>query len=399
MRKSLPALLAIGILVAWSVAGFWISTPRDSNKDTVAPPVHSILQRNMVSTASWYEAYPARRAFESIFDDVFGSECDVDSSMVDKGSSSLLSRIAAPPSFVAIVGQPYVYDTGLEWDDACIVSAPDGVSIEGGVLRWTPLSKDMDYASQEKNFKVGYFRGDSAGVVQEYRVKVTSESFLLGTDLRGRPISNLIIRAGRWIILPGLVAVLGILLFGLIPGVLAGYRGGRPDAIVSSFAQVSESVPIIIVLVVVAIVTGMNIYATMFVVGMILAPGAARDIKARVRSLNENQFIESARELGLSEKRVIWSEVVWYNCMDVITKHVFAVLLFSVVVEITLSYLKVGLPESEISLGGLILAGRALAFNQGAYWLLALSCGATIAAMGLFAMAGNAVTEFFKRGE
>lgn len=398
-QNIVAALLALGILVAWSVAGFLISTPRDSNLDTVAPPVPGILQRNLVSSASWYQAYPARRAVGSIFDDVFSSECDIDSSLMDDDSASLLSSIVAPPSLVASVGHSYIYDTGLEWDEACIVSAPEGVTIEDGILRWTPLSKDLDYASQEKNFKIGYFKGDSAGVVQEYRVKVTSESFLLGTDLRGRPISDLIIRAGRWIVLPGLVAVLGIILFGLFPGVMAGYRGGQLDGIVTSVAQVSESVPIIIVLVVVSIVTGKNIYATMFVVGLIMAPGAARDIKARVRSLKENQFIESARELGLSEKRVIWNEVVWYNCMDVITKHVFSVLLFSVVVEITLSYLKVGLAESETSLGGLIFDGRALAFNQGAYWLLALSCFATVAAMGLFAMAGNAVTEFFKRGE
>ncbi|MPY60145.1 dipeptide/oligopeptide/nickel ABC transporter permease/ATP-binding protein [Streptomyces spongiae] len=127
----------------------------------------------------------------------------------------------------------------------------------------------------------------------------------LGADSVGRDILARLLYGGRVSLLGGAIAVAVALLIGVPSGLLAGYYRGRLDAVASWVASLVMAAPAIMVLLVAIAAIGPNTNAAMAVLGVILAPGVFRLVRASVTSVREELYVDAARVSGLGDARIV----------------------------------------------------------------------------------------------
>jgi peptide/nickel transport system permease protein len=194
-----------------------------------------------------------------------------------------------------------------------------------------------------------------------------SDGYLLGTDFMGRDILTRLILGIQAYFLPGLLAVCLSLGLGSLLGVLAGYRGGRAEAGVTYFSNLIDSLPRMVLMLLVIAAFRPNIFIIMLVFGITTAPTIAMLVKSKVLMLKERNFIESAVALGLSPATIIFKHILWYNCRALLLIQATIGMAEAVLLETSLSYLGFGVQEPTPSWGNMVQAG-ANYLMQGNFW-------------------------------
>ncbi|MFQ5571726.1 MAG: ABC transporter permease [Rhodothermales bacterium] len=341
------------------------------------PPHWPFLQRLLFQAPIAIEPYSQ----SSDFDTLLGiQDADTDSQKNHPPSLIITSR----PSFTATAHRPYRYQLRVQHPAGTLryklITAPPGMEIDAaGLIQWTPEAQEANGRGVE--VKVAAIGTNGTGSQQSFSIIVSEHVHPLGTDEAGRDIGAALILGTRWTLLPGLLAVAVSMLLGVLIGGLAGYYEGRIDAALSYVATLFESFPALVILFLAAVIFRYNLYAVMVVLGLILFPGVAREVKARVTTLKAQQFVEASRELGLSDAEILWKDIVWYNARPVLLARMFHGFALAVMVEVTLSYLNIGILPPTVSWGTMILAGRGL-IESHQYWLAffpALATGMSVA--------------------
>ena len=304
------------------------------------------------------------------------------------GRSDRSVTFTSRPVYAATANRPYRYATRVTPADVHVryeVDGPRGVTIsDAGVITWTPQPIQVG----RRSIQVRAVGPGGLGSRQSFTVVVSERFHPLGTDERGRDLAAALVLGTRWAVLPGLVAAGLSVLLGTLFGGLAGYYGGRLDAALGILSRMTEAFPALILLFLAAVIFRFALLPIMAVLGIILLPGTARAVRARVQHLKAQQFVEAARELGLPDARILWHDVVWHNARDIVIQRTFYALALAVVVEVTLSYLRIGIQPPTVSWGTLIYSGRALLYNSG-YWLIAAPALATALAVAGYSLLGR----------
>ena len=194
-----------------------------------------------------------------------------------------------------------------------------------------------------------------------------TNGYLLGTDFMGRDMLTRLILGIQAYFLPGLLAVGVSLGLGSLLGVLAGYRGGHADTGVAYFSNLIDSLPRMVLMLLVIAAFRPNIYIIMLVFGITTAPTIALLVKSKVLMLKERNFIESAVALGLSPAIIIFKHILWYNCRALLLIQATIGMAEAVLLETSLSYLGFGVQEPTPSWGNMVQAG-ANYLMQGNFW-------------------------------
>ncbi len=194
-----------------------------------------------------------------------------------------------------------------------------------------------------------------------------SSGYLLGTDFMGRDMLTRLILGIQAYFLPGLLAILIALGLGSLLGVLAGYRGGRAETAVTYFSNLIDSLPRMVLMLLVIAAFRPDIYTIMLVFGITTAPTIAMLVKGKVLMLKERNFIESAVALGLSPGVIIFKHILWYNCRALLLIQATIGMAEAVLLETSLSYLGFGVQEPTPSWGNMVQAG-ANYLMQGNFW-------------------------------
>ncbi len=206
----------------------------------------------------------------------------------------------------------------------------------------------------------------------------------LGTDKNGRDMTALLIAGARNCFLPGLVTCLVALGFGVPLGLWAGYYGGRIRKIVGTFNSTILSMPRLVLILVVICALEPNVYYTMGVLGATLIPRVSELIATRVRILSNMGFIVAAKEAALSDIKILWRHLFWYQNRAVFFIQFSLIMAESILVETTLSYLQFGTKPPEVSWGN-IIEGSQMSFFSGFYWITFFPAVAIILAiLGFF---------------
>jgi peptide/nickel transport system permease protein len=214
--------------------------------------------------------------------------------------------------------------------------------------------------------------------------------FLLGTDNQGRDLFSAILYGLRvsLVIALGGVALAAILGIGL--GLLAGYAGGAVDAVIMRVADVQLTFPAILIALLVdgvvhALAGGAQREDTAFGV-LILSIGLsfwvqyARTVRGSTMVEKGKDYVQAARLLGLSGPAILRRHVL-PNVLGPVLVILTINVALAVITEATLSFLGVGLPPTQPSLGTLIRIGNDFLFS-GEWWIVAFP-GATLAAFVL----------------
>ncbi|MCH7510232.1 MAG: ABC transporter permease subunit [Proteobacteria bacterium] len=188
-----------------------------------------------------------------------------------------------------------------------------------------------------------------------------------GTDALGRDVLARTLAGGRISLLVGLVATLVSLLIGVFWGAVAGYCGGRVDALMMRFVDLLYAMPFMFFVILLMVVFGRNILLIFVAIGAINWLDMARIVRGQTISLRHREFIQAATLMGAGTLTIIVRHVI-PNLLGVVVVYVTLTIPQVMLVESFLSYLGLGVQEPFTSWGALV--------NQGALemetapWLL-----------------------------
>ncbi len=226
------------------------------------------------------------------------------------------------------------------------------------------------------------------------------ERFIFGTDDQGRDLYSAILYGMRVSLMIGLGGVFLAATIGITLGLVAGYVGGRTDAIIMRVADVQLTFPAILVALLIdgvvhALLKGIPREQTVFGV-LILSIGLsfwvqyARTIRGSTLVEKNKDYVQAARLVGMSTP-VIMLRHILPNVIGPVLVILTINIGLAIITEATLSFLGVGLPATQPSLGTLISIGNKYLFS-GDWWIVAFP-GFTLA---LFVLAVNLLGDWLR---
>jgi peptide/nickel transport system permease protein len=202
--------------------------------------------------------------------------------------------------------------------------------------------------------------------------------FPLGTDDQGRDLYSAILYGSRISIGVGFASVILSIIIGVTLGLIAGYVGGTTDAVIMRIADVQISFPALLVALLLngvlrSVLPGSShetlaLVVIIFSIGMSIWPQFARTVRGSTMVEKSKEYVQAARVIGLSSRAIMFRHVL-PNVMGPVLVIGTINLAIAVLLEATLSFLGVGVPPTEPSLGTLIRIGQDFLFS-GEWWIV-----------------------------
>ena len=192
--------------------------------------------------------------------------------------------------------------------------------------------------------------------------KPSAEHFL-GTDRFGRDVLVRIMYGGRISLAVGFSAASISLLVGVTYGAIAGYFGGKIDMVMMRIVDALYSIPDMLYLIMITVVLGSNFQS--IIIGICISSwmGMARQVRAQVMTLKEQEFSLAAFVLGASKSRILLKHLI-INSMGPIIVSFSMLVPSSIFYEATLGFLGIGLSAPQASWGTLANDARAMNSSQ-----------------------------------
>jgi peptide/nickel transport system permease protein len=190
--------------------------------------------------------------------------------------------------------------------------------------------------------------------------------FLLGADKLARDTAVRLLYGGRTSLEIGAVATLITMIAAMILGVAAGYYRGASDWIISRGLDVIWAFPAVLLGITLGVrfatagkigpISGNSLLVPAFVVGIVYIPYVAKPVRGQVLTLREREFVDAARQQGLSHSRIMFSELL-PNLASTIVVFIPLILANAILLEAALSYLGAGVQPPNSSWGTMISDG------------------------------------------
>ncbi|MFT6875516.1 MAG: peptide/nickel transport system permease protein [Granulosicoccus sp.] len=206
----------------------------------------------------------------------------------------------------------------------------------------------------------------------------TDETFFLGTDDQGRDVYSTILYGLRISLFVGFSAVLFAMVLGATLGLIAGYTGGRTDTIIMRIADIQLTFPsILVALLIFGIAKGITppsyrdevaIWVLIFAIGLSDWVQFARVVRGATLVERNKEYVQAARLIGRKPMGIMLKHIL-PNTLGPVLVIATISLALAIIAEATLSFLGVGAPPTQPSLGTLIRIGQGFLFS-GEYWIL-----------------------------
>jgi peptide/nickel transport system permease protein len=189
----------------------------------------------------------------------------------------------------------------------------------------------------------------------------------LGTDAQGRDMLSAIIYGLRISLIVATVSVVIAASIGTTAGIIAAYAGGRVDSLIMRIVDLQLSFPAILVALVLLAVFGRGVDKVVIALIVVQWAYYARTVRGSALVERRREYIEAARCLALPKRRIVFRHLL-PNCMPPLIVVATVQIAHAVALESTLSFLGVGVPVTEPSLGMLIKNGYDYLLS-GKYWI------------------------------
>jgi len=192
-------------------------------------------------------------------------------------------------------------------------------------------------------------------------------TYWLGTDGQARDMMSAIFYGMRISLFVGFVSVLAALAIGVVVGLVAAYAGGRTDAFLMRIVDIMLSFPAILVALILLSVLGKGIDKVLIALILVQWAYFARAARGAALVERNKEYVEAATCLALPPWRIVFRHML-PNCMPSLIVIATITLARAIALEATLSFLGLGLPPTEPSLGMLIANGFQYMLS-GRYWI------------------------------
>ncbi len=185
------------------------------------------------------------------------------------------------------------------------------------------------------------------------KLYVSDKNFLLGTDKYGRDLLSRMLIGIRISLAIGFVAVFISLIIGVTLGAIAGYFGGKVDAVIMWLINVTWSIPTLLLVIAITLALGKGFWQVFIAVGLTMWVEVARVVRGQVMGVKQMQYVTAARALGYNDFRIITKHILPNSMAPVIIISA-ANFAGAILIESGLSFLGIGAQPPMPSWGGII---------------------------------------------
>lgn len=182
---------------------------------------------------------------------------------------------------------------------------------------------------------------------------IKKKEFLLGTDKYGRDLLSRMLIGIRISLAIGFVAVFISLIIGVTMGAIAGYFGGKVDAVIMWIINVTWSIPTLLLVIAITLALGKGFWQVFIAVGLTMWVEVARVVRGQVMGVKQMQYVTAARALGFQHFRIITKHIL-PNAMAPVIIISAANFAGAILIESGLSFLGIGAQPPMPSWGGII---------------------------------------------
>ena len=218
-------------------------------------------------------------------------------------------------------------------------------NVSGNTLTYTEYASD-GLEGVTKTMDISLFENS----IQQY---IKEKTFVFGTDKYGRDLLSRIFIGARISFSIGFVAVFISLVIGIFFGSVAGYYGGKVDAVVMWLINVTWSIPTLLLVIAITLALGKGFWQVFIAVGITMWVEVARVVRGQILSVKEMQYITAARALGFSDFRIITKHILPNILAPVIVISA-ANFAAAILIESGLSFLGIGAQPPMASWGAMI---------------------------------------------
>ncbi|MGF9566004.1 ABC transporter permease [Neorhizobium sp. JUb45] len=205
------------------------------------------------------------------------------------------------------------------------------------------------------------------GRLQPGSESMSGMTYLLGTDTQGRDLFSAILYGLRTSILVGLSSAAIALVIGASIGLTSAYVGGRTDSILMRIVDIQLSFPAILIALIFLAILGQGV--DKIILALVVTQWAyyARTIRGSALIERKRAYVDAARSMALPDRSILFRHIL-PNCLPPLIVVATMRVAYAIMLEATLSFLGIGLPVTEPSLGLLISNGFEYLLS-GDYWI------------------------------
>ena len=214
----------------------------------------------------------------------------------------------------------------------------------------TPWVAPYDYAFQDLNL------GPSP----------PSSDHLLGTDTLGRDLLTRMMYGSRISLMVGFLATVVALVIGVMWGTIAGFIGGKTDAIMMRIVDVLYGIPFIILIILLMVIFGRNLILLFMAIGAVEWLTMARIVRSQVMGLSKQEFVLAAEAMGVRKVNIIFRHLI-PNAIGPVIVYATLTVPQIMLLEAFLSFLGLGV-QAPLSSWGILIRDGAVSMEE--YWWL-----------------------------
>ncbi|MEE0693521.1 MAG: ABC transporter permease [Lachnospiraceae bacterium] len=195
-----------------------------------------------------------------------------------------------------------------------------------------------------------------------------SAKHLFGTDKLGRDVFTRTLYGGRLSILIGLGSALGAAVIGVLAGCYGGYKGGWFDKLVLRLSEIFMSFPQLILVMMLGTIFGRGLQNLMFIFILTGWGGVYRQVRAKMLSLREEEYVQSMQAFGISTFKIAYKHMLPNALGPVMVNLTLSTAMF-ILDEAAMSFLGLGVPPEIATWGNILNAAQDLYVMQNFWWM------------------------------
>ena len=189
------------------------------------------------------------------------------------------------------------------------------------------------------------------------RLQPPSAAHPFGTDHMGRNVMARVLYGARYSLITGILAVGISVIFGTVIGAIAGYFGGKLETAIMRFVEIFMMVPDILLIIVIVAAFGRSLGNLIIAMGVTAIPYFARNARASVMTVRDNEYVEAAKAIGTLDIVIIFKHVL-PNALSPIMVQATARMASCIVQAATYSFLGLGVPAPTPEWGAMLADAR-----------------------------------------